>query len=193
MTGKPRQSRDVAANRAQIVEAAAAVFEEQGLRADMRAIARAAGFGVGTLYRHFPTREELLRAITDADLRDMAALELPPDTVALEALRLFFTATLTRLARNRALLDLLADSRPTATEFEACLRHMTAVGHAAIERSARDGTLAADVTATDIAYQFLALARIVQLVPDPAAVRHRIDLAVRGLSAVVVPNPAADR
>jgi AcrR family transcriptional regulator len=191
VTGKPRQSRDVTANRAQIVAAAAAVFEQQGLSADMRAVARAAGFGIGTLYRHFPTREELLRAVTDTDLRELAALGLPPDAVAVEAVRAFYTAGLTRLARNRALLELLADIRPTAAEFDACLRHLTAIGRAAIERSAHDGTLAADLTAADIAYQFLALARIVPLLPDPAAVEHQIVLVTRGFGAPV--TPASDR
>ncbi|MEV0246043.1 helix-turn-helix domain-containing protein [Nocardia sp. NPDC050712] len=183
MTGQRRQSRDVVANRAQIVAAAARVLEEQGMRADMRTIAKAAGLGIGTLYRHFATREDLLRAITESDLVELAETRLPPGATALEALRAYYAAALTGLAGNRALLEILADSQPSAAEFAACVAHLTAIGSDAVERARHDHTLAADITATDIAYQFLALVRIVQLHPDPDAIGHHIDIALRGLHA----------
>ncbi|MFC5746075.1 TetR family transcriptional regulator [Actinomadura rugatobispora] len=48
--------------------AAEDAFRHHGLSVDMRAVAAAAGVGIGTLYRHFPTREDLAQAITGSDL-----------------------------------------------------------------------------------------------------------------------------
>jgi AcrR family transcriptional regulator len=60
---------DAARNRSQLLEVAARVFVSAGTEPSMRAIAREAGVGIATLYRHFPTRESLL----DAVYRDQVA------------------------------------------------------------------------------------------------------------------------
>jgi AcrR family transcriptional regulator len=54
---------DARENRARILGAAAAVFAEHGLRAEVKVIAERAGVGVGTLYHHFPSKDELMLAI----------------------------------------------------------------------------------------------------------------------------------
>jgi hypothetical protein len=63
------------------------------------------------------------------------------------------------------------------------VNHLTGVGREAVARSEADGTLATDITATDIAYQFLALVRIVQLLPHGHAgdIEHHVDVALRGM------------
>ncbi|HST45320.1 MAG TPA: helix-turn-helix domain-containing protein [Luteimonas sp.] len=61
---KPRPIRaDATRNRAQILKAAAGAFEEEGLNVSMDSIAKRAGVGPGTLYRHFPARDALLAAL----------------------------------------------------------------------------------------------------------------------------------
>ena len=188
MTEAPRPRRDVVANRARILEAAQAVLAEQGISADMRAIARRAEVGIGTLYRHFPTREHLLRVITGSDLGRLADARLAADVPALDALHRFFLEALDQLAGNRAMVELLANAPASEMELDRCVAHLTSLGRQAVERARVDHTLAADVTPTDIAYQFLALARVVQLLPDaPAqrrrpAIEHQVDLALRGLA-----------
>ncbi|MGI5205124.1 TetR/AcrR family transcriptional regulator [Spirillospora sp. CA-108201] len=180
-----RQRRDAAANRERILNAAQDAFRRHGLSVDMRAVAAAAGVGVGTLYRHFPTREDLVRAITGSDLADLAVARLPARGPAIDGLREIFTRTLARLAANRAMIDLLAGGSPSDADLERCLAHLRTVGREAVERSAADRSLAPDVTADDIAYQLLGLIRIVQLVPEPApgAIEHQVDLVLRGLAA----------
>ncbi|MDH2428145.1 helix-turn-helix domain containing protein [Sphaerisporangium sp. TRM90804] len=175
--------RDAVANRAKIVEAAAAAFAEHGLSVDMRGVAERAGVGVGTLYRHFPTKELLLQEIIGADPSGLAVSELPPGLPAASALREFFGSAVRRLARNPGMLDLLARTAPSDAELARCLAHMTGLGEQAVERSRADRTLAADVTPADVAYQFLALVRVVQLLPGPAAadLERQVDIAVRGL------------
>ncbi|GAA4671463.1 TetR/AcrR family transcriptional regulator [Phytohabitans rumicis] len=178
-----RQRRDVVANRARIIDAAATMLREHGMSTDMRAIAKAAGVGIGTLYRHFPTREHLVHEITGVDLTRLADSRLPPDLPAIDALRQFFTVALDHLARNRAMIDLLASAEVSDSDLEQCVNHLTGIGHEAVARSESDRTLATDITATDIAYQFLALVRIIQLLPDgrPGEIEHHVDLALRGI------------
>jgi len=69
-TGK-RERSDTAANHVRIIAAARAVFAEQGFDVEMREIAERAGVAVGTLYRHFTNRDDLLRAVLDEAFEDM--------------------------------------------------------------------------------------------------------------------------
>ena len=60
-------------NRERVLEAAKAVFSAGGAEASLEAVARAAGVGIGTLYRHFPTRDVLVEAVYRAELAEVAA------------------------------------------------------------------------------------------------------------------------
>lgn len=184
MTAGRKQRRDAAANKERILAAAEEAFRRNGLSVDMRAVAAAAGVGIGTLYRHFPTREDLLRAVTGADFAELAVAHLPEGIDAIEGLREFFTATLTHLTANKAMTDLLSAGPPADAELERCLTHLRSVGREAVERSGADRTLAADVTADDIAFQLLGLIRIAQLIPGSGrdALEHQVDLALRALA-----------
>jgi AcrR family transcriptional regulator len=176
-----RQRRDAVANRDRILAAATTALREDGMGVDMRAIAAAAGVGIGTLYRHFPTREALVHAVTGIDLADLAGTGLPSGP-AIAALRELFTAVVAHLADNKAITDLLAAGSPTGTDLERCVAHLTAIGQEAVDRA--DGTLAEDVTAEDVAYQLLGLIRVAQLrSDDPGAVTRHVELTLRGLAA----------
>jgi AcrR family transcriptional regulator len=177
-----RQRRDAVANRERILVAAGVAFRDGGMAVDMRAIAAAAGVGIGTLYRHFPTREHLVQAATGSDLAELAGAALPARMTAIAGLREVFTATMAQLTGNKAMIDLLAAGSPSDADLERCLAHLAGIGQEAVDRSRTDHTLAADVTATDIAYQLLGLIRIAQLIPEPDAIGHQIDLVLRGLA-----------
>lgn len=89
---QPRATRsDAIENRRQLIDHAREAFAESG-EVSMTSIARRAGVGVGTLYRHFPTREALIVAVYDNEIENLAALapalleKHPP----VEALRLWF-------------------------------------------------------------------------------------------------------
>lgn len=71
--GLPIKRADAVTNRARILEAALAVFAERGLDIEMGEIASRADLGIGTLYRHFANREDLLRAILTHTLNDTLA------------------------------------------------------------------------------------------------------------------------
>ncbi|WP_459549375.1 TetR/AcrR family transcriptional regulator [Nocardia sp. X0981] len=184
MAAGRKQRRDAAANKERILAAAEETFRRHGLSVDMRAVAAAAGVGIGTLYRHFPTREDLLRAVTGADFAGLTVAHLPEGAEAIEGLRQFFTTTLTRLTANKAMTDLLAAGSPSEADLERCLAHLRGIGREAVERSGADRTLATDVTAEDIAFQFLGLIRIAQLITEPGqgVLEHQVDLALRALA-----------
>ncbi|MGI5217750.1 TetR/AcrR family transcriptional regulator [Nocardia sp. CA-290969] len=188
MAADRKQRRDAAANRERILEAAREALRDNGISVDMRAIAGAAGVGIGTLYRHFPTRDSLLEAVTGTDLAALAGARLPEGVSALAGLRAFFTAAADQLIGNQAMIDLLAAGPPSNADLERCLAHLTEIGHEAVRRARTDHTLAPDITAGDIAYQLLGLLRIAQLIPgaDTQARAHHIDLVLRGLAAADV-------
>ena len=86
-TRKPRA--DAVRNRERVLEAAKAVFSAGGAEASLEAVARAAGVGIGTLYRHFPTREALFEAVYRREVQQLADLaeQLKKEAPPIEALR----------------------------------------------------------------------------------------------------------
>jgi AcrR family transcriptional regulator len=124
MSGEARPLRaDAQRNRARVLEAAEAVLARDGLSASMRAIAQHAGVGLGTIYRHFPTQEDLYRAIVTDRTRRLAAeahaLSAADDPGA--AFFEFFTRVVVNAARNKPMADILAGAGidPKAAMAEA--------------------------------------------------------------------------
>ena len=69
---EPRLRADAHRNRSRLVEVAATAFAERGANASLEDIARRAGVGIGTLYRHFPTREHLVEVVYRRELELLA-------------------------------------------------------------------------------------------------------------------------
>lgn len=86
-TRKPRA--DAVRNRERVLEAAKVVFSAGGAEASLEAVARAAGVGIGTLYRHFPTREALFEAVYRREVQQLADLaeQLKQEAKPIDALR----------------------------------------------------------------------------------------------------------
>src|SRR5439155_5338078 len=83
---KPRA--DAIRNREKVLEAAKIIFSAGGPEASLEAVARQAGVGIGTLYRHFPTREDLFEAVYRREVEQLSELaeELKSETSPAEAL-----------------------------------------------------------------------------------------------------------
>src|SRR5919198_6417722 len=108
---------DAARNRARIVEAAKLAFAEAGLDVGVEEIARRAGVGKGTLYRRFPTKEALVRAIFEDLLEDLERLVVEFAAVqdAGEAFIGFLHESARRQASNQGFLDVVLQRlRPPA-------------------------------------------------------------------------------
>jgi AcrR family transcriptional regulator len=105
-----RPRADAIRNRERVLEAAKAVFSQGGAEAGLESVARQAGVGIGTLYRHFPTREALYEAVYRREVEQLAGLarqlaaELPP----LEGLRRWMRALVEFIGTKKGMAAALA-------------------------------------------------------------------------------------
>ncbi|KJS55042.1 transcriptional regulator [Streptomyces rubellomurinus subsp. indigoferus] len=175
---------DARRNRERILEAAVRAFAEKGADVPIDTIAKAAGVGSATLYRHFPTREALVEAAYRNELArvcDSAAVllaELPPD----RALRLWMDRFIGYLAAKQGMADALrAAVASGADPFAESLDKLSAAIGSLLRAGAEAGLLRSDVEPIDLG---LSLAGV-SLVTDSAAQRDRagrlLDLILDGL------------
>lgn len=149
----PRRRRDAVRNRDQVLDTAAALFTKRGDEVQMADVARAAGVGVGTIYRHFPTRRALIEAAAQrrfAEILDYARHTSVPNPDVGQAL----TDLLAHIAqvheRGRALSgaieSVLGDTEPRGeirAEFGDLAEELLTRGRA-------DGIVRADATVADL-------------------------------------------
>ena len=102
MSSKPLRA-DARRNRARILAAAEDVFAAKGTAASTEEVAAAAGVAIGTVFRHFPTKRDLLGAILKDLLAELAEQARGDDLFA------FFTRVVTAAAEKRFVVELLAD------------------------------------------------------------------------------------
>jgi AcrR family transcriptional regulator len=173
---------EAAGKRERLLAAAERVFAEGGLDAPMPAIARAAGAGVGSLYRQFASKDELVAALAE---RRLAALERELDAALAErdawaALQTFLWQAL----GNDAADDVAARAIATASASEQVRRARERVQGRleALVASAREqGALRADATRLDISLLFVAARSVRHL--HPSAWRRMVELTIDGLRA----------
>jgi AcrR family transcriptional regulator len=172
---------DVRRNRERILAAASDAFAEHGAEASFEDIARRAGIGSATLYRHFPTRyalvEELLRSKVEALCdRGRELLSSPDPRAALVT----WLADLMATSSERGLADALLRSgrRETGGFFAACHAAVLDVGTALLERCREAGAARTDVDPADL----LALvSMIARSAAGPDEAERLLALVVRGL------------
>lgn len=143
---------DARRNYEKLVTAARTVFADQGTSASLEAVAERAGVGIGTLYRHFPTRQALLEAVYADEVEGMARAahdlaDEPPWDAVTEWLRQYvgFAAT------KRALMDVMLDAAPDSDVLATCRTVLSRAGDELIGRAQAAGVLRPDVEFLDIA------------------------------------------
>jgi AcrR family transcriptional regulator len=102
---RPRRA-DARRNRERLVAAAREIFTEYGSSASMEAIAKQAGVGVGTLYRHFPNRFDIVEAVYETDVQELseAAQRVVAELEPWDAVVAFFDAFMRYAQTKQALL-----------------------------------------------------------------------------------------
>jgi AcrR family transcriptional regulator len=116
---KPRA--DSVRNRERVLEAAKAVFAAGGPEGSLEAVARQAGVGVGTLYRHFPTRQALFEAVYRHEVEQLVELaeQLGTDLPPLEALRRWMRANVEFVATKKGMSAALAVAVHASSDLTA--------------------------------------------------------------------------
>ncbi|MFF7639892.1 TetR family transcriptional regulator [Streptomyces canus] len=193
----PLRRRDARRNRELLVEAAHEVFTEQGLEAPLDVIARRAGVGNATLYRHFPSRA----ALVDAAFRDpltgtMAAGERArAATDPWDGLVGYLEAVFAVLATDRGTNDLMTTHLEGIESLQAVHAHNRATVDLLLRRGREGGSIRADATTEDVLFALAALGRAVPSLATaagPEAWRRPLALLLDGLRAspAVAPLPS---
>ncbi|WP_326585129.1 TetR/AcrR family transcriptional regulator [Streptomyces sp. NBC_00481] len=157
MTATTRGLRaDARRNRERLLEAAGRAFSETGTDASLEAIAKDAGVGIGTLYRHFPTREALLEAAYRNELARVCdsvtelLAQLPPDQAMRRWMDVFIDYLATKQGMGDALKAVIAsgDEDPFAESLDRISTAISTLLHAGAEV----GVLRSDVDPLDVGF-----------------------------------------
>lgn len=173
--------RDAAENREKLLQAAVAVFTEHGLDGSVEEVAHAAGVGMGTLYRRFPTKQALVDEIVGGVRRDLLALAQAAagaeDGTGLE--QLLRDAGQLQAAHSGCLQQLWNSSdaeQATMRRFRTLLRELLVAAQ-------RAGRVRPEATGTDIAMILWSVRGVIETTRDvaPTAWRRHLELLVAGL------------
>ncbi|MEU5320574.1 TetR/AcrR family transcriptional regulator [Streptomyces sp. NPDC021056] len=186
--------RDARRNRELLTEAAHDVFTEQGLDAPLDVIARRAGVGNATLYRHFPTRAALIDAVFRDQLTGtMTAGEdarSAPD--AWTGLTAYLDAVFTTLAADRGTNDLMTTRVDGVDSLAAVHAHNRETLELLLRRGHEEGTVRPDATVEDVLFTLAALGRAVPALTaatTPDTWRRPLALLLAGLRPDALRSP----
>ncbi|GAA4833427.1 helix-turn-helix domain-containing protein [Kitasatospora terrestris] len=183
--------RDARRSRELLLDAARQVFADRGLDAPLDVIARRAGVGNATLYRHFPTRAALVDAVF-GDL--LAATEAAGEQAraaedAWQGLTHYLHHVFATLAADRGTNDLMTTHLPDSAALQAVHEHNRQTVGLLLGRSRDQGSVRADLTTEDLLLALAALGRTVPALAGavgPDAWRRPLALFLDGLR----PSPA---
>ena len=181
-TGSRPLRADARRNRARLLEAARQAFDADGTDAALEQVARRAGVGIGTLYRHFPTRDDLVEALVRDGMDHLVdeASDLLGAADAGAALRRWLGDLIPHGARYRGLAASLAAARNGEGRLaDACHRQEAALT-ALVDRARDAGDLRAEVTVEDVLDLVTGLIWAAEQRPD-ADVQRLLDLVLAGL------------
>jgi AcrR family transcriptional regulator len=148
-----RPRADAVRNRDLLITAAAAAFAARGAEVPLEDIARDAGVGIGTLYRHFPTRDSLVEAVYRHEIdvlcerADELLETLPPDQALAEWMQLFVRHVATKRGMSSLLKPLMSSN---ANFLEQTRGRASAAASKLLEAGVAAGTVRADVDGGDL-------------------------------------------
>ncbi|MDB4938767.1 MAG: uidR4 [Labilithrix sp.] len=180
---------DVQRNRALLLEAAASVFSERGVDASLEEVARRAKVGIGTLYRHFPTREALLVAACDDRLLALAQQSRDYAGTPVRALARFFE----RIVDHASMYRGLAESFGMVLQSGSPGCHATTEeGRRLLERAQREGEVKSDISIDDVLAMTAAISIAAsQSADDEKRIGRLVQMLVDGLRPRLGPSASA--
>lgn len=190
----PGTRRDAQRNHSLLVAVAREVFAERGVEAPLDEIARRAGLGIGTLYRHFPTREALVEALFaerfDEFLAVAEAALAEPD--AWKGLVRFLEATLELQSGDRVLKEIFLRYPPGEGRLTETRQQLRQLFGQLIEHAHAQGVLRPDFVLPDLALLLWSFAPVIDATAEtsPAAWRRHLHWLLDGLRpAAATPQP----
>lgn len=178
---KPRA--DAQRNRERILDVAKQAFSRCGASASLDDIAKEAGVGPGTLYRHFPTRDELLEAVYRSEVEKLAAAErkFAESMSPVQALRAWMVLFVDYIATKKIIAPALTGSVEGPAEVvEASYAPIHAAMRALVNRAITNGDVRPDVDPVDLLRALVGVAYL-ESSPDwqPSA-RRLVDILITG-------------
>jgi len=176
---RPKRA-DALRNHEKLVTAARELFAEHGTSAPLEDVAERAGVGIGTLYRHFPTRQTLLEAVYLEEVEAMA--RAADDLTALppwDALSRWLHQYVGFAATKRALTQALLEAAPDSNVLLRCRVAITETGDALVERAQRAGVVREDTSLQDVGRMVAGIAMVPTT--DDEQKTRLLELALDGL------------
>lgn len=178
---KPRA--DAQRNRDRVLEVAREAFTRLGADASLDDIAKQAGVGAGTLYRHFPTRDELLKAVYRSEVEKLALAErkfaetMPP----LRALRAWMLLFVDYIATKKIIAPALNNivGGPSRV-FEASHEQIWEAIRALVKRAIHSGDIRKDLDPLDLLRALIGVANVASSPDWQQSARRLVDILITG-------------
>jgi AcrR family transcriptional regulator len=177
---RPKRA-DARRNYEKVLATAREAFAEGGESTALEEIARRAGVGIGTLYRHFPNRQALLEALYVGEVEEMcrSAAELD-DSDPWDALNSWFAGFIAYIGTKRALAAELSNYLdPDAPLFQVCRTSLFEAGEPLLKSAQEAGVVRPDVSIGDVIQMVVGIAKMPS--KDPEQNEHILRVALDGL------------
>ena len=178
---KPRT--DAQRNRERILEVAKGAFARSGANTSLDEIARQAGVGPGTLYRHFPAREELREAVYRTEVERLAAAEqrFAEDMSPIEALRAWMLLFVDYIATKKIIAPVLNTlvGGPSKV-FESSHAPIWEAIRALVKRAIKSGDIRKDLDPLDLLRALIGVANVATSPDWQQSARRLVDILITG-------------
>jgi AcrR family transcriptional regulator len=189
---RPRKPRtDAQRNRERILEVAKEAFTRFGGSASLDDIARQAGVGPGTLYRHFPTRDALIEGVYRTEVEKLAAAErkfsetMPP----LDALRAWMLLVVDFIAAKRVIAPALKSVVGDPSKlYESSRASIQAASAMLIQRAINSGDIRGDLDPSDLLQALIGASLLASGPGWQQSARRLVDILITGSRAVQTPS-----
>jgi AcrR family transcriptional regulator len=188
-----RPRADAVRNRERVLEAAKAVFNAGGPEASLEAVARRAGVGIATLYRHFPTREALFEAVYRREVEHLANLaeQLKVEAAPAEALRIWLRSNVEFVATKKGMSVALAIVAHSSSDLSAyTFDRLTKAVRELLDRAVAAGEVRADISPEDLLRALVGMCYMNDQPGWQASVLRLVDVFVDGLCRVPDGKPS---
>ena len=179
-----RPRADAVRNRERVLEAAKAVFSAGGPDASLEAVAKRAGVGIGTLYRHFPTREALFEAVYRREVQQLGELAeaLKSEASPVDALRRWLKSNVEFVATKKGMSAALALAMHSSSELTAySFERLTKAVGALLARAVAAGEIRSDISPEDLLRALVGMCYLHDQPGWQSSVVRLVDVFVDGL------------